>query len=78
MEIDLTSATITFFEEVNLASAALPSIKDAEGDIDWGVFSKLMKEHERLGNTLIEQGVFKNKWHKRTNWALTPSEAIPA
>ncbi len=33
-------------------------------------FSKLVKEHNNLGNKLIDVGVFKHKWHKRTYWSL--------
>lgn len=33
-------------------------------------FSELVSDHHRLGNALIDQGIFAHKWHKRTQWIL--------
>tara|TARA_R100001594_G_scaffold149336_1_gene206832 strand:+ start:888 stop:1184 length:297 start_codon:yes stop_codon:yes gene_type:complete len=65
--LDAVSAYLRNQLEIDLASAAITCIEDAEADI----FCKLVNEHNKLGNTLIEKGVFHHKYHKRTNWALT-------
>tara|TARA_R100001443_G_scaffold46195_5_gene59155 strand:- start:33 stop:422 length:390 start_codon:yes stop_codon:yes gene_type:complete len=33
-------------------------------------YQTLLAEHFRLGNELIERGVFHHKWHNRTQWML--------
>ena len=37
-------------------------------------FSKLVKEHNDIGNKLIDLKVFDHKWHKRTFWNLVEVE----
>lgn len=37
-----------------------------------------LDEHFRLGNDLIERGIFHHKWHMRTEWALwSMSDGMP-
>ena len=42
-------------------------------DIYKKAFTKLVLEHHKLGNKLIDLKVFKHKWHKRTTWNLVES-----
>jgi hypothetical protein len=37
-------------------------------------FSELVQEHHKLGNELIDQGIFAHKWHKRTDWIICELE----
>ena len=60
--------------EISLASAAITCVEELQSS----KFVRLVDEHHEMGNKLIEDGVFHHKWHKRTKWALTPSEALPA
>ena len=39
-------------------------------DIYKKAFGKLVKEHNEIGNKLIDLKVFHHKWHKRTHWEL--------
>tara|TARA_R100001163_G_C4907156_1_gene93118 strand:+ start:234 stop:551 length:318 start_codon:yes stop_codon:yes gene_type:complete len=43
-------------------------------DIMKNAFSKLVKEHNAIGNKLIDLKVFDHKWHKRTFWNLVEVE----
>tara|TARA_Y100000768_G_scaffold82791_1_gene59028 strand:+ start:1312 stop:1614 length:303 start_codon:yes stop_codon:yes gene_type:complete len=33
-------------------------------------FVAVVDEHNKLGNAMIEKGIFSHKWHKRTEWIL--------
>lgn len=43
-------------------------------DIYKDAFSKLIKDHNDIGNKLIDLKVFDHKWHKRTFWNLVEVE----
>ena len=44
----------------------------------WSSPETLLDEHFRLGNDLIERGIFHHKWHLRTEWALwSMSDGMP-
>ena len=45
-------------------------------DLTTGPFQDAVNEHHRLGNKLIEMGVFQHKWHKRTRWILEEMDSI--
>ena len=41
-------------------------------------YRTLLDEHFRLGDDLIERGIFHHKWHNRTQWALwSMSDGMP-
>ena len=42
-------------------------------DIYKKAFTKLVLEHHKIGNKLIDLKVFHHKWHKRTTWNLVES-----
>ena len=43
-------------------------------DIYEDAFGELVKEHNDIGNKLIDLKVFDHKWHKRTDWELVEVE----
>ena len=49
-----------------------------DGAYDGKKHRTLLDEHFRLGNELIERGIFHHKWHNRTQWALwSMSDGMP-
>mgnify|MGYP001177106950 FL=1 len=56
--------------EIELGSATAETYLD----VTTGKFKDDVNEHHRLGNKLIELGVFHHKWHKRTRWRLEEGE----
>jgi hypothetical protein len=40
-----------------------------DGAFDGKKYRTLLEEHSRLGNELMERGIFHHKWHMRTEWA---------
>jgi hypothetical protein len=37
-------------------------------------FLAVIEQHHKLGNELIDQGIFAHKWHKRTDWIICELE----